>query len=80
MADPEQPDDATDGPRHVRAAVVGEEASDEDALPAEPAHGPDEEAGRRPALLVGQDLGYRQARRVVDRDVEHLPADPTLSA
>src|SRR5919197_105577 len=70
----EQPDGAPEGPGHVRAAVVGEEAPDPDTLVPEPAHGADEEPGRRPALLVGQELRVHQPGRVVERDVEHLPA------
>ena len=58
----------------IARAVVGHHALDPDALAPEPAQGADQEAGHRLALLIRQDLDVSQARGVVDRDVDELPA------
>src|SRR4029450_13092010 len=60
--------------RDVARAVVGHHALDPDALALEPAQRADQEAGDRLALLIRQDLDVRQARGVIDRDMDELPA------
>ena len=61
MAQAEPAAGAPEYPAAVRAAVIGEEPHDPDPVGREPAHGPDEEASRHPALLVGQELRVHEA-------------------
>jgi hypothetical protein len=66
--------DEPPGTRAIGARIVGEDALDNDALPAIPGERAGEEGRARPAVFAGQDLRIGQARVVVDRDVEEVPA------
>jgi hypothetical protein len=73
VAQAQQPAGLAQQARDVARAVVGHHALDPDALALEPAQRADQEAGDRLAPFVRQDLDVRQARGVVDRDVDELP-------
>ena len=59
----------------VGGAVVAHHAFGADAVAAEEGQRAAQEADRGRRLLVGQHLGVGQTSRVVDRDVDELPAD-----
>ena len=65
--------------RPVAGAVVGQHTLDPDAPAAEVADGAAEETGSGRALLVGEHFDIGKPGRVVDRDVDELPADPTAA-
>ena len=60
----------------VGEGVVGHDLLDADAETNEPGGGAGEEAGAARAALVGQEFGVGQARGIVERDVQVLPAEP----
>jgi hypothetical protein len=62
--------------RPVAGAVIREHALDADAPAAEEADGAAEEADGGRAFLVLEDFGVGEPGRVVDGDVDVLPADP----
>jgi hypothetical protein len=62
-------------PRSEGRAVVGHDALDGEAMPAEEAQGVEQEAQAGAALLVGQDLRIGQSGMVVDGPVKVFPAD-----
>ena len=68
-----------EGMAAVGAAVVGHDALDGDAVAGEPGERPAEEGGGAGLALVGQDLGIGQARGIVDRDVQGLPANAVMA-
>jgi len=61
--------------REVRAAVVGEDALDLDAVAAVEGDRAVQERDRGCCFLVSEDLGVGEAAVVVDADVDELPAD-----
>src|SRR5215813_14965207 len=63
----------------VSGAVVGHDPLDADALTGEPSERAAEKADRALFFLVRQDLAVRQARGVVDANVQCLPADAVMS-
>jgi hypothetical protein len=63
----------------IGIAVVGHDPLELDAVAGEPGERPFEEGNRAGLALVRQDLGVRQARGVIDRDVQVLPADATVA-
>jgi hypothetical protein len=73
VAQTQQPAGLAEQAGDVTGAVVGHHALDPNALALEPAQRADQEASDRLALLVRQDLDARQARGVVDGDVDELP-------
>lgn len=75
LADPELQAGRGEDQRAIGPAVVREQSLDGDAVTGKPGDGAHEEGGGRLAQLVGQDLRVRQARVIVDGDVEALPAD-----
>jgi hypothetical protein len=69
---------AADGSHEAGAigvAVVGEDALDRDAAAGEPGQGSAQKAYDRDAALVGQNLGVRDTRTVIDADMNEFPAD-----
>lgn len=75
LTDPEFKTRGGEGLREVRAAVVRQEPLDRNAVAGEPGDGPHEERRGRFAQFVGQHLGLRQARVIVDGNVQELPPD-----
>src|SRR5687768_18416801 len=58
----------------VAGAVVGEELLGDDAQAPVVREGAPQEGGAGDAALVGEDLGVEEPRRIIDRDVDVLPA------
>ena len=58
----------------VRGAVVRQHALDRDSVPGEEPSGSPKEGDHCGRLVVVQNLRVRQARAVIDRDVDVLPA------
>jgi hypothetical protein len=63
----------------VAKGAVGHDPLDVDALIGEESCGRQEEAGGRLRQPVGQDLGEGKAGGVIDRDVDDLIAQPTMT-
>src|ERR687892_894905 len=63
----------------IGVAVVGHDSLDADAGAREPSESPLEEGDGAGLALVGQDLGVSQARGIIDRDVQVLPADAAVA-
>jgi hypothetical protein len=81
VAQAEHPADLAEEARDVTAPLLVITRSTRMIWRLEPAQRPDQEASDRLALLMRQDLDVSQARGVVDRDVDELPAIPlTLAA
>jgi hypothetical protein len=80
VAQPQQPAGLGKQTRDVARAVVAHHPLDPDAEALEPAQRPDQEAGHRLTLFVGQDLDVGQPGGIVDRDVDELVADLAVLA
>src|ERR1035437_5117236 len=65
--------------RSVRAAVVREQSADPDAAAPKPDHRTSEKGRTESGALRATDFDIGQPRRVVDRDVDVLPADAASS-
>ena len=74
MADPEGAASGGVDRGAVRAAVVGQDALDGDAMPGVEPDCASEKADDGAPLLVGEDFGVGQAGAVIDGDVHALPA------
>jgi hypothetical protein len=66
--------------RDVAGAVVGHHPLDSNATLAEPSDGPAKEGGGGHAALVWQHLDIGEPARVVDTDVDEVPADDAATA
>ena len=63
----------------IALRVVGEQGAHADSQRSKPGDRPREEASRRWAVVVREDLGKAETGAVVDGDVEMLPADEARS-
>jgi hypothetical protein len=63
--------------RHVARTVVGHDLPDADAMPGVPGSRSAEKCCCRGAALVAQHLDLGEPGRIVHRDVNELPADPS---
>lgn len=80
VLDAQVPASVTEGVGFVTTAVVGHDAGDGDAEAFIVSHGGLEEGNGTLGLLVGLDLGERDAGVIVDADVDKLPADAATVA
>src|SRR6266699_4065841 len=68
------------GVRAIRHRIVGEQADDPYTAPTKPGQRPLQKRRARRRVRGGQDLGIGEPRRVIDRDVQILPAHPPRPA
>jgi hypothetical protein len=80
VLDAQVPARVTEAEGFVTTAVVGHHAGDGDAEAFIVSHGRLEEGNCTIGLLVGLDLGEREAGVIVDADVDELPADAATVA
>src|SRR3979411_1486698 len=80
VLDAQVPAGVTEGEGFVTTAVIGHDAGNGDAEAFVVSHGRLEEGSGTIGLLVGLDLGERDAGVIVDADVDELPADAATVA